>query len=153
MVVDEQLERVREIGGRESGLAVVTTLRANGSMQASIVNAGVVMHPRTGESVVGFAVRGSRRKLVHLRARPLATLVFRSGWDWVAVEGEADLAGPSDHQLGLDQSALLQLLREIYAAAVGGTAEDWVGMDEQMTDEGHSAVLVRPSRIYSNPPD
>ena len=147
----DPLDLVRELVGRESGLAVVTTLRDDGSMQASIVNAGVLAHPVSADPVIGFAVRGRRRKLANLRARPRATIVFRSGWDWVAVEGAAELMGPDDAMSGVDASRLLPLLREIYAAAVGGTADDWVGMDQQMTDEGHSAVLVRPQRVYSNP--
>ena len=152
-MIPGHLDRVRELVAQESGLAVVATLREDGSAHASVVNAGVLDHPLTGEPVVGFAVRGQRRKLVNLRARPRATIVFRSGWDWVAVEGEPDLVGPHDVLDGLDPADLPQLLREIYAAAVGGTADDWVGMDQQMSDEGHSAVLVRVDRIYSNPPD
>ena len=75
---------------------------------------------------MGFAVRGARRKLVNLRARPRATLVFRSGWEWAAVEGDAELVGPDDVLAGFDTADLPHLLREIYAAAVGGTADDWV---------------------------
>jgi len=71
--------------------------------------------------------------------------------DWSAVEGEAELAGPDDALMGLDSADLPHVLREIYAAAVGGVAEDWVGLDEQMADERHSAVLIRPERVYSNP--
>lgn len=49
-------------------------------------------------------------------------------------------------------AAVLQLLRGIYAAAGGGTAEDWAGVDQHMADEGHSAVLSHPDRVYANPP-
>ena len=152
-MTEASLEWARELVGRENGLAVVTTLRDDGSMQASIVNAGVLAHPVSGEPVIGFAVRGRPRKLLNLRTRPRATIVFRSGWDWVAVEGEAELFGPDDMMSGLEPEQLVPLLREIYAAAVGGTADDWIGMDQQMRDEGHSAVLVKPRRIYSNPPE
>lgn len=145
------LDRVRDFGSRESGLAVVVTIRNDGSAQASVVNAGVLDHPLTREPVVGFAVRGRRRKLTNMRARRRVTVVVRSGWEWVAVEGDAELAGPDDVLEGLDPADLPQLLREIYAAAVGGTADDWAEMDQQMADEGHSAVLVRVDRIYSNP--
>jgi PPOX class probable F420-dependent enzyme len=145
-----RLDQVRELAARESGLAVVFTIRDDGSAHASVVNAGVLCHPTTGEEVIGFAVRGPRKKLANIRARRRVSVVFRSGWDWVAVEGEAEIVGPDDAG-ELDPIALRQLLREIYAAAVGGTADDWVGMDQQMTDERHSAVLVRVDRIYSNP--
>ena len=78
--------------------------------------------------------------------------MFRSGREWVAVEGEADLAGPEDHLEGLEPGRVLRLLREVYAAAVGGTADDWAGMDAEMEAERHTAALVRPDHIYSNPP-
>jgi hypothetical protein len=145
------LDRARELGAREDGLAVVATTRADGSVPASVVNAGVLDHPVTGEPVVGFVIRGGARKLTNLRARPRVTVVFRSGWEWVAVEGDVDLAGPDDLLEGVDPGRVLPLLREIYAAAVGGTADDWAGMDAEMEAERHTAALVRPGRIYSNP--
>ena len=150
-VTAAQIQQVREIVRRESGLAVVTTLRADGSMQASVVNAGVVDHPVSGDHVVGFAVRGPRRKLQNLRNDGRATIVFRAAWDWVAVEGQAQITGPHDTIPGLDPRAVLRLLRTIYAAAVGGSADDWAHLDQQMIEEAHSAVLVRPMRVYSNP--
>ena len=153
MVLSATLDQVREIAGRESGLAVVVTQRRDGSPHTSVVNAGVLTHPITGGAVVGFAIRGRRRKLLHLRDRPRATLAFRSGWDWIAVEGAAELAGPDDALEGFDRAELPRLLREIYAAAVGGDPDDWAGMDDLVREEGHTAVLIRVERIYSNPPE
>lgn len=75
------LDRARELGARESGLAVAVTSRADGSAQASVVNAGVLDHPVTGEPIVAFVARGGARKLANLRARPRVTVVFRSGWE------------------------------------------------------------------------
>jgi hypothetical protein len=77
------------------------------------------------------------------------TVVFRSGWEWVAVEGDAELAGPDDRLVGFDPSDIPRLLREVYAAAAGGTADDWVALDEPMATERRTAVLVRPTRIYA----
>lgn len=145
------LDRARELGAREDGLAVVATTRPDGSAPGSVVNAGVLDHPVTGEPVVGFVIRGGARKLANLRARPRVTVVFRSGWEWVAVEGNTDLAGPDDPLDGVEPDQILVLLRGIYAAAVGGTADDWAGMDAEMKAERHTAALVRPGRIYSNP--
>ena len=133
------LDRVRELGARESGLAVVFTTRADGTAPGSVVNAGVLDHPLTGELVVAFVARGEVRKLANVRARPRVSLVFRSGWEWVAVEGEAEVAGDP------------RLLRDVYAAAVGGTSEEWAELDGIMAAERHTAVLVRPERVYSNP--
>ncbi len=145
------LDRVAELASRESGLAVVITLRDDGSPHTSVVNAGVLEHPITKERVVGFAVRGRRRKLENLRARPRATVVFRSGWDWIAVEGATELIGPDDPIHGLSAADVQGLLRAIYAAAVGGDPEGWAGMDESIRDERHTAVLVHAKRTYSNP--
>jgi hypothetical protein len=145
------LDRARELGAREDGLAVVFTGRADGSAHASVVNGGVLGHPITGQSVVGFVARGGTRKLVNLRARARVTVVFRSGWEWVAVEGDADLAGPDDPLEGLDPAEQARLLRSVYAAAVGGTHEDWAALDGIIAAERHTAVLIRPARIYANP--
>jgi hypothetical protein len=114
------------------------------------VNAGVLDHPVTGELVVGFVSRGRARKLANLRARPEITVVFRSGWEWVAVEGTADLAGPDDLLAGLQQGDLPTLVRAVYAAAVGGTMDEWAELDGMFAEEGHTAVLVHPSRVSSN---
>src|SRR5882672_1864393 len=90
------LEQARELGAKESGLSVVVTKRADGSAQTSVVNAGVLDQPVTGEQIVGFVARGGAKKLTNLRNRPRVTVVFRSGWEWVAVEGDAALVGPHD---------------------------------------------------------
>lgn len=147
------LDRARALGAGEQGLAVVATTRSGGSVQATVVNAGVVPHPRTGESVVGFVTRGAAKRLTNLRARPQVTVVFRSGWDWVTVEGEAELVGPDDPADDMGPSELVSLRRRIYAAAVGGNEEEWADLDQVMDAERHTAVLVRPQRVYSNPID
>jgi hypothetical protein len=145
------LERARALGAQESGLAIAITGRADGSVQASVVNAGVLEHPVTAETVIGFVARGAVKKVTNLRVRPRATVVFRSGWEWVAVEGDADLVGPDDVLEGFAQQNMPRLLRQVYAAAVGGNEADWTDLDAAMADERHTAVLIRPVRAYSNP--
>src|SRR5439155_22995681 len=122
--------------------------RPDGSVQTSVVNAGVLRHPATGGLVVGFVARGYARKLAHLRRRPRTTVVFRSGWDWVAVEGDAELAGPDDLPPWTDSGDVPRLLRAVYAAAVGGTADEWAELDETFAAERHTVVLIRPTRVY-----
>jgi hypothetical protein len=146
------LDRARELASREAGLAVAVTHRADGTAQASVVNAGVLDHPVSGELAVGFVVQGDgRKKLANLRARPFATIVFRSGWEWVGIEGSVDLIGPDDQLSGLASDAVPRVFHEIYAAAIGGTPVDWVIRDAVIEQEGHTAVFVRPTRAYSNP--
>src|ERR1700674_3128802 len=94
------------LAGREHGLVVVTTLRADATVQASVVNAGVLDHPVTGVAAVAFVARGDSRKLTNLRARPQTTLVARAGWEWVAAEGTAEIFGPDDPKAGIDGEAL-----------------------------------------------
>jgi len=105
-------------------------------------------HPVTGEPIVGFVSRGAVRKLTDVRARPHVTVVFRSGWEWIAVEGTAELAGPDDHLEGLAGDSLPRLLRTVYAAAAGGSPDDWAALDESMAVERHTAVLVRVVTVY-----
>jgi hypothetical protein len=144
------LQRARELAANEAGLAVVVTYRPDGTAHASVVNAGVVDHPRTGEPAVGFVVQGGgRQKLANLRARAVATVVFRSGWDWVALEGDVDLIGPHDDDWATSPNAT-DVFHDIYCSAIGGTPDDWRARDDAIEREGHVAVLLRPSRAYSN---
>jgi PPOX class probable F420-dependent enzyme len=137
------------ISRADSGLCVVTTLRDDASVQASVVNAGVVDHPVSQTPVVGIVAAGRSRKLRNLRRRPRSTLVAKSGWEWVAVEGPAELFGPDDPIAGLDREALRLALRAVFVAA-GGTHDDWDEYDRVMAAERRTAILVAPERVYSN---
>jgi PPOX class probable F420-dependent enzyme len=134
----------------DHGLCVLSTTRADGSVQASVVNAGVLQHPVTGAEVVGLVAAGGTRKLAHLRADPRATIVVRAGWQWATVEGTVDVIGPDDPARGIDREALRMLLRDVFRAA-GGTHDDWDGYDRVMADERRAAVLITPTRTYTNP--
>lgn len=134
---------------RDQGLCIVSTLRADGTIQSSLVNAGVMNHPVTGEPVVASVAYGDSRKLANLRARPQMTVVARAGWQWCAAEGPAELIGPADPHDAVDADRLRLLLREIFQAA-GGTHDDWPTYDKVMADEGRTAVFVTPTRVYSN---
>ncbi len=133
----------------ENGLAVVSTLRADGTIQASLVNAGVLPHPVTGQPVLAFVTYG-KVKLANLRVRPQLAVTFRNGWQWATVEGNAELAGPDDVQPWLtDADQLRLLLREVFTAA-GGTHDDWDEYDRVMAEQRRTVVLVAPTRVYSN---
>ena len=142
------LEEAAGLARLDRGLVVVSTLRSNGTIQASVVNAGVIAHPVTGEPILGMVTAG-RIKLANLRARPQVTATFRNGWQWAAVEGHAELVGPDDPQRWLDAEGLRQLRRDIFAAA-GGEHDNWDEYDRVMAEERRAAVLITPDRIYSN---
>jgi PPOX class probable F420-dependent enzyme len=133
----------------ESGLAVVSTARADGSIQASLVNAGVVPHPLTSDPALAFVTYG-KVKLANLRARPRIAVTFRQGWQWATVEGTAEIIGPDDpHPSFAEPDSLRLLLREVFTAA-GGTHDDWAEYDGVMAQQRRAVVLIAPSRVYSN---
>jgi PPOX class probable F420-dependent enzyme len=135
----------------DHGLCVFNTLRGDGSVQSSLVNAGVLDHPSSGGQVVGLVAIGGSRKLRNLDTERRATIVARAGWRWAAVEGEAEIIGPDHPHPDVDGEALRQLLRNIFRAA-GGTHDDWDTYDRVMAEQRRAAVLIAPRRVYSNPP-
>ncbi len=132
----------------EHGLAVVSTVRSDTTIQSSLVNAAVLAHPLTGEDQLAFVTYG-KVKLANLRARPQITTTFRDGWQWASVEGRAQLIGPDDPHAEIDAERLRLLLRQIFMAA-GGSHDDWDEYDRVMLDQRRTAVLVQPTRVYSN---
>jgi len=143
------LSEAAGLASADSGLAVVSTLRQDHSIQASLVNAGVIAHPLTAVPVLAFITYG-RVKLANLRVRPQLAVTFRNGWQWATVEGSAELAGPHDAADWLtDAEQLRLLLREVFTAC-GGTHDDWTEYDRTMLEQGRTAVLVEPTRVYSN---
>ncbi|AEA23830.1 TIGR03618 family F420-dependent PPOX class oxidoreductase [Pseudonocardia benzenivorans] len=143
-----ELNAVWSLAARESYLAVVSITRADGSVHSSLVNAGPVRHPVTGEAVVGYVTYG-RVKLANLRERPASALSFRSGWKWATIEGTCEIIGPDDPADGVDDERLRLLLREVFAGA-GGSHDDWDAYDRVMREERRAAVLMTPTRVYGN---
>jgi PPOX class probable F420-dependent enzyme len=142
------LDDVAQLGAKEQGLAVISTLRADGTIQSSLVNAGVMQHPLLEQSALAFVTYG-KVKLANLRVRPNLTATFRSGWQWVAVEGHALLIGPEDPHPEIDSERLRLLLREVFTAA-GGTHDNWAEYDRVMAEQRRTVVLVEPTRIYGS---
>ena len=137
------------LAAADHGLAVVSTVRADATVQASLVNVGLLPHPATGEQALGFTTYG-KVKLANLRARPQLAVTFRNGWQWATVEGRAELAGPDDAAPWLaDADQLRLLLREVFTAA-GGTHDNWPEYDRVMARERRAVVLIEPTRVYSN---
>lgn len=134
------------LAAEEHGLVVVATARADGSIQSSVVNAGVMAHPVTGRDVLAYVTYG-RAKLGNLRRRPWTAVTARSGWRWGTVEGSVEIAGPDDPLPGVDD--VPAVLRAVFTAA-GGTHDDWDEFDAAMARDRRAAVFVTPTRVYSN---
>lgn len=142
------LHHVAELGRQDKGLAIVSTLRADGTIQSSLVNAGVMTDPLTGEQVLAYVTYG-KVKLANLRPRPQTAVTFREGWQWATVEGLAQIIGPDDPHPDVDSERLRLLLREVFTAT-GGTHDNWAEYDRVMAEQRRTIVLVRPTRIYGN---
>jgi hypothetical protein len=138
---------VERLAAADHHLAVLAVARPDGSVQASVVSAGVVDDPVDGASGVAAVVGGDSRKLQLLRATRRTTLVFKSGFEWVAVSGPVRLIGPDDGaEFARDVPATI---RSVFRAA-GGAHEDWEEFDRVMAAERRCAVFVRAERISSN---
>ncbi|MGI9004066.1 MAG: pyridoxamine 5'-phosphate oxidase [Pseudonocardia sp.] len=140
------LDPVRRLVAQEHGLASISIVRADGTPRSSLVNAGVLDHPLTGEPVVGYVTYGPV-KLRNLRERSATSVLWRAGWRWAAVDGASELIGPDDP--AVDADGLRLLLRAVFTAA-GGSHDDWVAYDATMRAERRAAVLVVPQRVYGN---
>jgi PPOX class probable F420-dependent enzyme len=148
VVID--LSAFAELIPGDHGLCVISTLRSDGSVHASVVNAGVLPHPSADGDAVAFVTAGGARKLDYLRADPRTAVTVRAGWQWATVEGTAEIIGPDDPRPGVDGEVLRLLLRDIFRSA-GGTHDDWDTFDRVMAEERRAAVLVTPTRVYANP--
>lgn len=145
------IDDLRRLANLDHGLAHLSTLRPDGSVHGTVVNAGIIDHPLAGVPIAAFVGRAGTQKLRHLRAHPAATLCWRAGWAWATAEGTVEMIGPDDHLPGIEPDAVPALLRTIYSAAGGGEHDDWADYDRVMAAERRVAVLLTPRRIYVNP--
>lgn len=143
------LDLVRKLALAEHGLATVAIARPDGTVHASVVNAGVIDDPVTGRPSVGFVARGGTRKLELLHLRRHATITFRRGWNWVSVQGPVRLIGPDDADPAFDADGLPKLLREVFLAATG-THDDWDSYDRVMAAERRCTVFIEAARVIGN---
>lgn len=144
------LRTFRATLGADRHLGVLVTTRPDEpDPQVAVVNVGVIAHPVSGDRTVALVARPGA-KLANLRAHPTATIVARAGWEWMAVRGHVELAGPDDPHPELDQRRQRQLLQDIFHAA-GGTHSDLDRYSDVMAAERRCAVLLRPERFWTNP--
>jgi PPOX class probable F420-dependent enzyme len=137
------MDDVKRLGSTEQGLCVVATTRRDGSVHATVVNAGAMNHPVTGSEVMGFVAQGSARKVTLMRAAGRASLTFHREWRWAGVEGPIDIVDADDPTHEIE---LAPLLRAVFQAA-GGTHDNWDEFDRVMADERRVALFISPERV------
>jgi hypothetical protein len=140
------LAGVRARAAEARNLALVATSRPDGSVHVSLVSAGVIDDPVTGEPSIGLVVGGGATKLRYLRRTRRAAVVFQAGYRWASVEGPVRIVGPDDLDGGVDASDVPAWLRSVFVAA-GGTHDDWEEYDRVMAAEGRTAVFVAAVRL------
>jgi hypothetical protein len=142
----EKAERVRAVANTDPQ-AMMATSRRDGTIQASLIRAGVFDHPVTGRPTVAALLRGWTVKLRFLRRTPRATVLFRTPNAWITVEGRTSLLGPEDQNEGYDPATYPELRRAVYRAAGGTPTEQW---ERVMDEERRALVFVELDRVYSN---
>lgn len=145
----DAIDKLRRLVAAENGLCTFVCLRADGAPHTSVVNAGVMEHPVSGELSVATVVRANAAKARLLRSDHRAAVSFRHSWDWAAVHGTAGLIGLDDPAEGFDLAELPSLLRQVFQAA-GGSHDDWDTYDRVMAEERRMAVFVGVSQISDN---
>ena len=148
-MAEPAIDKLRRLVAAEDGLCSFVCLDSSGSPHVSIINAGVMDNPVSGETSVACVVRANARKARLLRDDPRAAIAFRHRWDWVAVHGNAQLVGLDDPADGFDNDNLPELLREVFRSA-GGTHPDWDEYDRVMARQRRLAIFVTLDHITSN---
>ena len=148
-MAEPAIDKLRRLVAAEDGLCSFVCLDSSGSPHVSIINAGVMDNPVTGETSVACVVRANARKARLLRDDPRAAIAFRHRWDWVAVHGNAQLIGLDDPAEGFDNDNLPELLREVFRSA-GGAHEDWDEYDRVMARQRRLAIFITLDHITSN---
>ena len=135
-----------------TGWPALSTLRADGTVQSTVVNAGVVDHPVSGDPVAAFVGRPATRKIAHLRRNPTATLLWRAGWAWVAAEGSVDLVGPDDPLEGVaDRRAPAAAAARCTPPPVAASTRTGPSTTASSRLSAAWPCCSRRSRIYVNP--
>ncbi len=148
-MAEPAIDKLRRLVAAEDGLCSFVCLDSSGSPHVSIINAGVMDNPVTGETSVACVVRANARKARLLRDDLRAAIAFRHRWDWVAVHGNAQLIGLDDPAEGFDNDNLPELLREVFRSA-GGAHEDWDEYDRVMARQRRLAIFITLDHITSN---
>ena len=125
---------------KENHHSVLTTFRASGGAQMSVVLCGLY------ENGVAFTTPEGRAKLANLKRNQRCSLLVSQPdwWGYMVMEGRARLLSPEN----TDGEALRTSLREVYVACSGGEHPNWEEYDQAVGDERRSVVIIEPEKIY-----
>ncbi|HEV2633641.1 MAG TPA: TIGR03618 family F420-dependent PPOX class oxidoreductase [Actinocrinis sp.] len=149
---EQAVDQIEEFVRAAGGLAVLSTIDRSGAPHSSLVNAGILPHPHTGEPVIALVAIDGGRKLRNLERDPRAVVLFRDGYRWIAAEGEATIVGPDHPHPDFPPADLPGLLRDTFRIAGGGEHSDWAEYDRVMAAERRVLVLIGIGRTYGNRP-
>ena len=113
---------------------VLTTFRADGSLQSSPVTGGI-----DGQGRLVIASYPQRAKSVNIRRNPRASITVLSGefnGAYVQVDGDAEVIGMPD---------AVDLLVDYYRV-IAGEHPDWQDYRRAMLDQGKCLIRVTPRR-------
>lgn len=113
---------------------VLTTFRADGSLQSSPVSGGV---DDAGRIVI--ATYPQRAKVANIRRRPSASVMVLSdefNGPYVQVDGEGEV---------IDLPDAVELLVDYYRS-IAGEHPDWAEYRQAMVDQGKCLIRVSPQR-------
>jgi len=123
------------------GLAVLTTIHADGRPQLSTVS--YTFSPATG--LVRISITSDRIKYRNLLRDPRAALHVQRGHAYVVVEGTVELSQPAQEA----HDATVEELIDIYRS-IAGEHPDWDDYRRAMVEDRRVALTLRPTRVHGN---
>ncbi len=125
---------------KENHHSVLTTFRANGGAQMSVVLCGLY------DNGVAFTTPEGRAKLANLKRNQRCSLLVSQPdwWGYMVMEGRARLLSPEN----TGGEALRTALREVYVVCSGGEHPNWGEYDQAVSDERRSVVIIEPEKVY-----
>ena len=95
---------------------------------------------------MAFTTTADRAKLLNLRRDSRCSLLVsqEDWWGYVVLEGHATILSRDN----TTPDEFRSVLRDVYRTASGTEHSNWDEYDTAMLDQGRSAVIVVPQRVY-----
>ena len=127
------------VQGRDQGVLVTVS----GSGRPQLSNIIYTVDPGW---VIRISVTDTRAKTKNLRRDPRASLYVlgENFWQWVVVEGDAELSEVAARE---DDETVNELV-DLYRSVRGEDHPDWDEYRKAMTEERRLVIRLRPHRAY-----